>query len=102
MSKTIWHFVNGKIVESRSNRFGDVFNPATGEVQARVSLASTAEVDAAVAAAAAAFPAWAQTPPLQRARVMFRFKALVEANLDKLLAWASRPGTRRKGVVYYT
>jgi malonate-semialdehyde dehydrogenase (acetylating) / methylmalonate-semialdehyde dehydrogenase len=86
MSRTIWHHVNGKTAESRSNRFGDVYNPATGEVQARVSLASKAEVDAAVAAAAAAFPAWSQTPPLQRARVMFRFKALVEANIDKLAA----------------
>jgi malonate-semialdehyde dehydrogenase (acetylating)/methylmalonate-semialdehyde dehydrogenase len=86
MSRTIWHHVNGKTAESRSNRFGDVFNPATGEVQARVSLASKAEVDAAVAAAAAAFPAWSQTPPLQRARVMFRFKALVEANIDMLAA----------------
>jgi malonate-semialdehyde dehydrogenase (acetylating)/methylmalonate-semialdehyde dehydrogenase len=86
MSRTIWHHVNGKIAESRSNRFGDVYNPAAGEVQARVSLASKTEVDAAVAAAAAAFPAWSQTTPLQRARVMFRFKALVEANLDKLAA----------------
>jgi malonate-semialdehyde dehydrogenase (acetylating)/methylmalonate-semialdehyde dehydrogenase len=86
MSRTIWHYVNGKITESRSNRFGDVYNPATGEVQARVSLASKAEVDAAVAAATAAFPAWSQTPPLQRARVLFRFKALVEANIDKLAA----------------
>src|SRR6266436_2209110 len=86
MSRTIWHHVNGKTAESRSNRFGDVYNPATGEVQARVSLASKAEVDAAVVAAAAAFPAWSQTPPLQRARVMFRFKALVEANIDKLAA----------------
>ena len=86
MSRTIWHHINGKTAESRSNRFGDVYNPATGEVQARVSLASKAEVDAAVAAAAAAFPAWSQTPPLQRARVMFRFKALVEANIDKLAA----------------
>jgi len=86
MSRTIWHHVNGKTAESRSNRFGDVYNPATGEVQARVSLASKAEVDAAVVAAAAAFPAWSQTPPLQRARVIFRFKALVEANIDKLAA----------------
>ena len=45
MSRTIWHHVNGKTAESRSNRFGDVYNPATGEVQARVSLASKAEVN---------------------------------------------------------
>jgi len=86
MSRTIWHWVNGKASESRSNRFGDVFNPATGEVQARVSLAGKAEVDAAVAAAAAAFPKWSQTPPLQRARIIFRFKSLMEENIDKLAA----------------
>ncbi len=86
MSRAISHFVGGKIVEGRSGRFADVFNPATGEVQARVSLAGRAEVDAAIAVAAAAFPTWAQTPALQRARVMFRFKSLVEANLDKLAA----------------
>ncbi len=86
MSRTIWHWVGGKSSESRSNRFGDVFNPATGEVQARVSLASKAEVDAAVAAAAAAFPKWSQTPPLQRARILFRFKNLVEENMEKLAA----------------
>ena len=86
MSRTIPHFVNGKAVEGSSGRFADVFNPATGEAQAKVALASKAEVDGAIAAAAAAFPAWAQTPPLQRARVIFRFKSLVEANLDKLAA----------------
>jgi malonate-semialdehyde dehydrogenase (acetylating) / methylmalonate-semialdehyde dehydrogenase len=86
MSRTISHFINGKIVEGTSKRFGDVFDPATGEVQARVAFASKAEVDGAVAAAAAAFPAWAQTPALQRARILFRFKSLVESNLDKLAA----------------
>src|SRR5215469_14002542 len=86
MSRTISHFINGKTVEGRSGRFGDVFNPATGEVQAKVALAAKAEVDAAIAAAAAAFPAWAQTPALQRARMLFRFKSLVEANLDKFAA----------------
>src|SRR5215470_18803442 len=84
MTRTIPHFINGKLVEGGSGRFGDVFNPATGEVQAKVALASKAEVDGAIAAAAAAFPGWANTPPLQRARLLFRFKSLVEANLDKL------------------
>jgi malonate-semialdehyde dehydrogenase (acetylating) / methylmalonate-semialdehyde dehydrogenase len=86
MSRTISHFINGKIVEAASGRFGDVFDPATGEVQAKVALASKAEVDTAVAAAAAAFPAWAQTPALQRARILFRFKSLVESQLDELAA----------------
>ena len=83
MAKTLHHFINGKLVEGTSGRFGDVFNPATGEKSAQVPLASAAEVGEAVAAAKAAFPAWAATPPLQRARILFKFKQLVEANLDK-------------------
>ncbi|HET6619771.1 MAG TPA: CoA-acylating methylmalonate-semialdehyde dehydrogenase [Dongiaceae bacterium] len=84
--RTINHFVGGKEVAGKSGRFGDVFNPATGEVQAKVALASKAEVDEAVKIAAAAFPKWSATPPLIRARVMFRFKQLVEENADKLAA----------------
>jgi malonate-semialdehyde dehydrogenase (acetylating)/methylmalonate-semialdehyde dehydrogenase len=84
--RTINHFVGGKEVAGKSGRFGDVFNPATGEIQAKVALASKAEVDEAVKIAAAAFPKWSATPPLIRARVMFRFKQLVEENADKLAA----------------
>ena len=84
--RTINHFVGGKEVAGTSGRFGDVFNPATGEVQAKVALASKAEVDAAVRIAAEAFPKWSATPPLIRARVMFRFKQLVEENAEKLAA----------------
>ena len=80
--RTINHFVGGKEVAGNSGRFGDVFNPATGEVQAKVALASKAEVDAAVKVAAEAFPKWSATPPLIRARVMFRFKQLIEENMD--------------------
>src|SRR5215470_2861464 len=86
MATTLHHFVNGQAVPGTSGRFADVFNPATGEVSSRVPLANAAELDRAVQAAAAAFPAWSAVTPLQRARVMFRFKALVEANLDKLAA----------------
>jgi malonate-semialdehyde dehydrogenase (acetylating)/methylmalonate-semialdehyde dehydrogenase len=86
MSKNLHHYFNGKKVEGASGRFGDVFNPATGEVTVKVPLASKAEVDKAVAAAAAAFPAWANTAPLRRARVLFKFKELVERNLDKMAA----------------
>ncbi|WP_119301380.1 CoA-acylating methylmalonate-semialdehyde dehydrogenase [Dongia deserti] len=82
--RTINHFVGGQEVAGKSGRFGDVFNPATGEVQAKVALASKAEVDAAVKVAAEAFPKWSSTPPLIRARVMFRFKQLVEENMDQL------------------
>ncbi|MDX1556730.1 MAG: CoA-acylating methylmalonate-semialdehyde dehydrogenase, partial [Xanthomonadales bacterium] len=65
-------------------RFGDVFNPATGQVQAKVPLATTEEVNQAVAAAKKAFPAWAITPPIKRARCMFRLKALLEEHADEL------------------
>ncbi len=84
MAGSINHFVGGKVVAGTSDRFGDVFNPATGEVASRVALATSDEVDGAVAVAREAFPSWAATPPLQRARVMFRFKELVERHMDEL------------------
>jgi malonate-semialdehyde dehydrogenase (acetylating)/methylmalonate-semialdehyde dehydrogenase len=86
MAKTLHHFINGKLVEGTSGRFGDVFNPATGEKSARVPLASAAELAKAVEVAKAAFPAWSGVTPLQRARILFKFKALAEANLDALAA----------------
>ena len=82
--KTIKHFINGKEVEGASGRFTDVFNPASGEVQAQVPLASTDEVNAAIAKAAEAQIGWAKTNPQRRARVMMKFGALIEANMDKL------------------
>jgi len=84
MVKTLHHFINGKPVEGKSGRFGDVFNPATGEKAAQVPLASAAELGEAVAAAKAASPKWIATPPLTRARILFKFKQLADANLDKL------------------
>jgi malonate-semialdehyde dehydrogenase (acetylating)/methylmalonate-semialdehyde dehydrogenase len=74
---TIGHLINGEIVIP-SGRTADVFNPATGEVQRQVSLASTSVVKSAIDAAQAAFPAWRDTPPAKRARIMFRFKELLE------------------------
>ena len=65
-------------------RTGDVFDPNTGKVQARVNLGTKADLDRAVAAAQAAQPGWAATNPQRRARVMFRFKELVEANMQAL------------------
>jgi len=79
------HVIHGATGNSSGDRT-DVFNPATGEVTARLVLGSIADVDAAVAAAVAAFPSWAATPPHVRARVMFRFRDLIERNLDKLAA----------------
>src|ERR1700748_40565 len=82
--RTIDHFIDGKIVPGTSGRFGDVFNPSTGEVQARVALASRAEMRVAVEAAKKAFPEWSAVNPQRRARVMFNFKGLVEKHMDEL------------------
>ncbi len=82
--RQIQHFVDGQALAGTSGRFGEVFNPNTGEVQARVALASTAELDAAVQVAARAQIGWAATNPQRRARVMFEFKRLVEARMDEL------------------
>ncbi|SIO08573.1 methylmalonate-semialdehyde dehydrogenase [acylating] [Rhodovulum sp. ES.010] len=82
--KELTHFVNGQQVQGRSGRFADVYNPALGEVQARVPLASKDELDAAVAAAAAAQPAWGATNPQKRARVMMEFVRLINRDMDKL------------------
>ncbi|MDN0075898.1 CoA-acylating methylmalonate-semialdehyde dehydrogenase [Crenobacter sp. SG2303] len=82
--QTLQHFIAGRLVDGQSSRFGDVFNPATGAVARQVPLASAVEVDAAVAAARDAFPAWAATTPLRRARVMFKFKELLEQNAQAL------------------
>ncbi len=81
---TIGHCVNGRVTPPTSGRSQPVFNPATGAVSGHVALASSVEVAAAVAAAQAAFPAWADTPPLRRARVMFKFLDLLNKNRDKL------------------
>jgi malonate-semialdehyde dehydrogenase (acetylating)/methylmalonate-semialdehyde dehydrogenase len=80
------HVIDGAPVAPAPGRFADVFNPATGEVSGRVALASAAEVDGAVRAALRAFPDWAATPPHIRARVMFRFRDLLERNMDRLAA----------------
>ncbi|HVI90179.1 MAG TPA: CoA-acylating methylmalonate-semialdehyde dehydrogenase [Dongiaceae bacterium] len=82
--RTIPHFIGGKEIAGTSGRFSDVFNPATGEVQAKVALATKAELDAAVKVAAEAFKTWSAVTPLQRARVLFRFKDLLEENMDKM------------------
>ncbi|HCR94233.1 MAG TPA: methylmalonate-semialdehyde dehydrogenase (CoA acylating) [Oceanicaulis sp.] len=82
--RDIHHFINGKAVPGGSGRFGDVYDPNTGEVQAKVALASVKELDEAVAIAKAAQPDWAAVNPQRRARVMFKFKQLLEENMDEL------------------
>lgn len=82
--REINHFIDGAAFTGASGRFSDVFNPNTGEVQARVQLASVSEMDRAVQAAQTAFHGWSSTNPQRRARVMFEFKRLVEANITDL------------------
>jgi malonate-semialdehyde dehydrogenase (acetylating)/methylmalonate-semialdehyde dehydrogenase len=83
-TRRIEHFIRGEIVPSTSGRSQDVTNPATGEVTAQVALGSVEEVNAAVAAASEAAPAWADTAPLKRARVLFKFKELIERHHEDL------------------
>src|SRR6187402_3141066 len=83
---SIEHWIGGRLVPGQSGRRADVFNPASGSVTGQVALANSAEVAAAVAAAQAAFPAWADAPPLRRARVMQKFLELLNQHKDELAA----------------
>jgi malonate-semialdehyde dehydrogenase (acetylating)/methylmalonate-semialdehyde dehydrogenase len=80
----VQHFIDGKPAQAANGRWGDVFNPATGEKKGRVAFAGKAEIDRAVQAATAAFPGWAATPPLSRARVLFKFRELLERESEGL------------------
>ena len=84
MTTTIAHFISGQTTVGSASRSQDVFNPATGAVTGRVVLANSHDVNTAVASAQAAFPAWADTPPLRRARVMFKFLELLNQHRDEL------------------
>jgi malonate-semialdehyde dehydrogenase (acetylating) / methylmalonate-semialdehyde dehydrogenase len=78
--KTVNHWIGGKLVQSSSGRFGTVWNPATGEAQARVDFADAAEIDLVVSRAKDAFPEWRATPLSRRSETMFRLRELVDAN----------------------
>ena len=80
----IKHFIDGKIFDGSSKRTGQVFNPATGEKQSEVKLASKSDLNKAVDVAKKAFETWSLKPPLHRARIMFKFKELIEKNSDEL------------------
>ncbi|MBS0593790.1 MAG: CoA-acylating methylmalonate-semialdehyde dehydrogenase [Proteobacteria bacterium] len=82
----VGHWIGGRLVPGTSGRQQPVWNPATGQVARQLALASTAEVDAAVASAKAAFPAWADTPPIRRARVLNAFLQLMNQHRDTLAA----------------
>lgn len=92
MSNTpvLGHYINGQVLDSGSERFSNVFNPATGAVQARVGLASEKTVDEAVASALQAFPAWSEQSSLRRSRVMFKFKELLDRHHNELAEIISR------------
>ncbi|KGF82603.1 methylmalonate-semialdehyde dehydrogenase [Massilia sp. JS1662] len=87
--ETINHFIGGRLLDG-GERYADVYNPALGEPCARVALASIDDVAAAVAAASAAFPAWAATPPLARARVLFNYLQLCQQHTDEFAAMVVR------------
>ncbi|WP_343177868.1 CoA-acylating methylmalonate-semialdehyde dehydrogenase [Pseudomonas sp. 4810-S13] len=80
---TVGHLINGDTITD-AKRTQDVFNPATGEVSRQVAMATAQTVERAIATAEAAFPAWRDTPPIKRARVMFRFKELLEQNAETI------------------
>ncbi|MFD0978701.1 CoA-acylating methylmalonate-semialdehyde dehydrogenase [Tropicimonas aquimaris] len=86
----IGHYINGQRVPGTSGRFTDVYNPATGEVQAKVALATVEEMNAAVAKAAEAQKVWGATNPQRRARVMMKFGALINEHMDELAELVSR------------
>ncbi len=81
----IEHFINGKITKGSSKNTSKVFNPATGEQSAEVNLASKVDVDQAVQKAKQAFTNWSSKPPAQRAKIIFKFKELIEKNSDELI-----------------
>jgi len=84
MATELQHWIEGRRVGGASGQFGDIYNPASGELTARVPFANAAEVGKAAAAAAKAFPGWAATPPLRRARVMFKFNELMNQHRDAI------------------
>ena len=94
--REINHFIDGAAFTGASGRFADVFNPNTGDVQARVQLANDSEMDRAVQSAQNAFEGWSSTNPQRRARVMFEFKRLVEANMNDLAELLSSARSRRQ------
>ena len=81
---SIEHFIGGKITKGSSKKTSKVFNPATGEQTAEVNLASKTDVDLAIEKAKNAFIDWSRKPPIQRARVIFKFKELIEKNSDEI------------------
>ena len=91
------NYIGGTYIDSNEHDFLDVTNPATGESISRVPLSGAAEVDRAVAAAKAAFPGWSATPIKERAQVFYRYKALLEQNIDELAALVTEENGKIEG-----
>jgi malonate-semialdehyde dehydrogenase (acetylating)/methylmalonate-semialdehyde dehydrogenase len=86
MTYRVNHFINNQVVAGKGERLHPIYNPATGDVIAQVAFANSAEVEQAIAAAKAALPAWSAMPAVRRARIMFKYKELIEKNMDELAA----------------
>jgi malonate-semialdehyde dehydrogenase (acetylating)/methylmalonate-semialdehyde dehydrogenase len=86
MVNAIHHYINGQKVPGNSGRYGDVFNPATGQITGKLDFANKMEVDIAVQSAKTAFPAWAAMPSVRRVRILFKYKELIEKYTDDLAA----------------
>ena len=82
--KTLGYFVNGKSVQSKTEKFYDIMDPSVGQVIARAPNCTQDEVDSAIESAEKAFPAWRDTPVMRRVQVLYKFKRLLEENLDEL------------------
>ncbi len=89
MSYAVEHFIAGQRVAGSDDSYHDLYNPATGSVAGRVAFASSKEINEAVASALAAYPKWAAVTPLRRARVLFKFKTLLEQHTDELAEWVT-------------
>ncbi|WP_437729184.1 CoA-acylating methylmalonate-semialdehyde dehydrogenase [Sorangium sp. So ce861] len=86
MIKKLQNYVGGKMTDSSTQRWGDVFNPALGAVTSQVPMSTAGEVSSAVLVAKQAFEGWSATPPVRRARVMFELKSLIDRHMDELAA----------------
>ena len=84
MTEVLKYYVNNKYVESKTGKFYDVYNPSTGELQAKCPRCTPDEVKAAIEAAHNAYPGWSSTPPIRRAQVLFRMRDLLEKHMDEL------------------
>ena len=82
---TIQHFIDGKFTSGNSTRTGKIYNPATGEESRQVSLGTKKDVDNAIAVAKKSFLSWSEKPPLQRARILFKYKEIIEKNSDEIV-----------------